>query len=138
MHGSSVNNQSTNNLGSQVVRQIILPAIEKEVNTGQNFAQLRQIYNSMILAVWFKKNLKQALLNQVYTGKSKINGVNVDDPAIKEKIYQQYLQAYKKGVFNYIKEEVDQSSQEIIPRKYFSGGLVCRFNTWIQPLWLKK
>ena len=77
----------------------------------------------MILAVWFKKNLKQALLNQVYTDKSKVNGVNVDDPAIKEKIYQQYLQAYKKGVFNYIKEEVDQNSQEIIPRKYFSGGL---------------
>ena len=77
----------------------------------------------MILAVWFKNNLKQALLNQVYSDKSKVNGVNVDDPAIKEKIYQQYLQAYKKGVFNYIKEEVDQSSQQIIPRKYFSGGI---------------
>ncbi len=77
----------------------------------------------MILAVWFKKNLKQALLNQVYTDKAKVNGVNVDDPAIKEKIYKQYLQAYKKGVFNYIKEEIDQNSQQVIPRKYFSGGL---------------
>ena len=114
---------ATNNLASQIVREIILPAIEQEVNTGKNFSQLRQIYNSMILAVWFKKNLKQALLNQVYTDKSKVNGVNVDDPAIKEKIYKQYLQAYKKGVFNYIKEEVDQNSKEIIPRKYFSGGL---------------
>ena len=116
-------NTHDKHLGSQIVRQIILPAIEQEVNTGKNFAQLRQIYNSMILAVWFKKNLKQALLNQVYTDKSKVNGVNVDDPAIKEKIYQQYLQAYKKGVFNYIKEEVDQSNQQVIPRKYFSGGL---------------
>jgi len=121
--GVGANTVSMNNLGSRIVRQIILPAIEKEVNTGRNFAQLRQIYNSMILAVWFKKNLRQALLNQVYTDKSKVNGVNVDDPAIKEKIYRQYLQAYKKGVFNYIKEEMDQNSQQMIPRKYFSGGL---------------
>ncbi|MBF0504680.1 MAG: hypothetical protein HQL14_06205, partial [Candidatus Omnitrophica bacterium] len=124
---SQLNNPSSsgnvNNLGSQIVREIVLPAIEQEVNTGKNFATLRQIYNSMILAVWFKKNLKEAFLNQVYTDKSKVNGVNVDDPAVKEKIYQQYIQAYKKGVFNFIKEEVDQNSRETIPRKYFSGGL---------------
>jgi hypothetical protein len=113
-----------NTLGSQVIRQVILPAIEHEVNLGQNFAQLRQIYNSMILAVWFKNNLKEALLNQVYSDRAKINGVNVNDPAVREKIYQQYLRAYKKGVFNYIKEDVDPKTQEIIPRKYFSGGLV--------------
>jgi len=121
---SEAKQSQVNNLGSQIIRQIILPAIEKEVNAGKNFAQLRQIYNSMILAVWFKKNLKQALLNQVYTDKSKVNGVKVVDPAIKEKIYQQYLQAYKKGVFNYIKEEVNQTNQQTIPRKYFSGGIV--------------
>src|SRR5207249_4507426 len=39
-----------------------------------------------------------------------------------EQIYQQYLQAYKKGVFNYIKEDADPSAQQSIPRKYFSGG----------------
>ncbi len=123
------NKNDINTLGSQIIRQIILPAIEQEVNHGQNFAQLRQIYNSMILAVWFKKNLKQALLNQVYTDKAKVNGVNADDPAIKEKIYKQYLQAYKKGVFNYIKEEFPPLDGEgkggvvAVPRKYFSGGI---------------
>ena len=126
---ASAQDDKAHTLASNIIRQIILPAIEQEVNNGQNFAQLRQIYNSMILAVWFKKNLKQALLNQVYTDKSKVNGVNVDDPTIKEKIYKQYLQAYKKGVFNYIKEEsfppLDGEGRGgvVIPRKYFSGGL---------------
>lgn len=115
--------QGVNSLGNQIVRKIILPAIEQEVNTGANFARLRQIYNSMILAVWFKKNLKEALLNQVYTDKSKLNGVNVNDPTIKDRIYRQYVQAYRKGVFNYIKEEADSNTQEVVPRKYFSGGL---------------
>jgi len=120
---SEAKQSQVNNLGSSIVRQVILPAIEKEVNQGQNFAQMRQIYNSMILAVWFKSHLKQALLNEVYSDKSKTNGVNADDPAIKEKIYEQYIKAYKKGVFNFIKNDVDQSSQQVIPRKYFSGGL---------------
>ncbi|MBI3601302.1 MAG: fructose-bisphosphate aldolase class I [Candidatus Omnitrophica bacterium] len=108
-------------LGSQIVREIILPELEKEVNTGKNFALLRQIFNSQILATWYKKNLKEALLNQVYADKSTVKGVNLSDPSVKEQIYQQYLKAYKKGVFNYIKEEPGAAGQTI-PRKYFSGG----------------
>ena len=39
-------------------------------------------------------------------------------------IYQRYLKAFKKGVFNYIKEDVDKYTNEAIPRKYFSGGVL--------------
>ena len=108
-------------VSSQVVREVVLPEIEREVNTGKNFAMLRQIFYSQILATWYKKNLKEALLNQVYSDKSTVEGVNVNDPSVKEKIYQQYLKAYKKGVFNYIKEDA-QGDGQMIPRKYFSGG----------------
>jgi hypothetical protein len=114
-------------IASQVIRQIIIPELEREVNQGQNFAPLRQMFYSMILASWYRLALKDALLNQVYSNKAKTDGVLSDDPQIKEKIYRQYLKAYKKGVFNYIKEEVaiDPKSKKegIFPRKYFSGGL---------------
>jgi len=110
-------------LASQLIRSIILPALEKEVNEGKNFANLRQIFHSIILAKWYKETLKNALLNQVYSNKNKISGVDVQDKAIKEKIYQQYLEAYKKGVFNYIKDDIDQASKQVLPRKYFSGGI---------------
>jgi len=116
--------EGINILGSQIVREIILPALEKEVNQGKNFANLRQIFNSLILAKWYKQTLKQALLNQVYSNKNKVAGVDVSDKAITRKIYAQYLQAYKKGVFNYIKEDIDQNTQQPLPRKYFSGGVV--------------
>ena len=136
-------------LGSQIVKQIILPELEKEVNTGKNFANLRQIFNSVILATWYKKNLKEALLNQVYTNQSKVKGIerqgvraNASSGVIAsvakqsqqdlspEQIYEQYLKAYKKGVFNYIKEEVfppldgEGRGGVVIPRKYFSGGIL--------------
>jgi len=114
---------NTHSISSQIVRAIILPEIEQEVNTGKNFAALRQIFNALILASWYKKNLKQALLNQVYSGQGKIKGIDLSDPNVKDRIYAQYLRAYKKGVFNYIKEETDSTTQQTIPHKYFSGGV---------------
>ncbi|HOY10816.1 MAG TPA: hypothetical protein PLB05_12195, partial [Candidatus Omnitrophota bacterium] len=109
-------------VSSDVVREILLPEIEKEVNEGKNFAKLRQIYNSMILATWYKQNLRATLLGQVYVNKGKIKGVDVDDREVKQKIYDQYLEAFRKGVYNYIREDYDMSTKQVIPRKYFSGG----------------
>ena len=136
-------------IGTQIIREIVIPALETEVNEGQNFAPLRQVYNSLILAVWFKKRMKDSILGRKYMDQNKVEGIHYeslaslrgiptsrDDAAISnrttndtEAIYQRYLQAFKKGVFNYIKEE-DISPPPVggargggtIPRKYFSGG----------------
>ena len=113
--------EETNSLGSQIVREVVIPELEKEVNEGENFVQLRQVYNSLILATWFKRNLKNSIYSQ-YIGHNKTSGVDITDKTQKQKIYEQYLEAYKKGVFNYIKEDVDVITQQRIPRKYFSGG----------------
>jgi len=122
---NSVIPDSTPTIGSQVIRKIVIPLLEKEVNEGKNFAPLRQAYSAMLMATYFKRALRQSILGQIYADKDKVLGVDLKDSnAQKEKIYQQYLKAYKKGVFNYIKEDVDTISQQIIPRKYFSGGVV--------------
>jgi hypothetical protein len=114
---------STNALASQIVRDIILPELEKEVNTGTHFAPLRQVYNSLVLANWYKKRMKDSIISQIYTDKNKVAGVDIDDKAEAKKIYDRYVQAFKKGVYNYIKEDYDAVTQESIPRKYFSGGM---------------
>ena len=110
-------------LTQNILRDIILPAIEKEVNEGQNFTQLRQIYHSLILATWYKRNLKESFLGKNYVGQNKISGVDIADKNAKEKIYQQYLEAFKKGVYDYIREDYDHVTQMMVPRKYFSGGV---------------
>jgi len=111
-----------NNVSLAIIREVILPEIEKEVNEGKNFTQLRQIYNSLVLAAWFKNSLRSSLLGKIYVDKSKVAGVDVDDRAIKDKIYDQYMLAYKKGVYNYIREDYDPSVKKVVPRNYFSGG----------------
>ena len=113
-------------LGSQIVREIVLPQLEKEVNEGQNFSPLRQVFSGMILAAWYKRALRESLLGKIYANKDRVKGID-QDPKNNEAIYQQYLKAYKKGVFNFIKEDVDKYTNETIPRKYFSGGFAPNF-----------
>lgn len=112
----------SSDINTQVIKEILIPEIEKEVNNGEIFANLRQIYNSMILATWYKINLKESLLGQVYVNQSKTVGVQTQDKEINNKIYEQYVAAFKKGVYNIIKEDYNPATQEVIPKKYFSGG----------------
>ena len=114
-------NENTKDLSSQISRQIVIPELIKEVNHGQSFAKLRQVYNSFILASWYKKKIKESILSTVYANKNKVDGIQSSslDP---QQIYQQYLQAFKKGAYNYIKEEQDPITRENVTRKYFSGG----------------
>ncbi len=116
------NVEKVSNVSSAIAREVLLPEIEKEVNEGENFAMLRQIYSALILALWYKKTLKESLLGQVYADQSKVKGVDVEDKTIRKKIYQQYLEAFKKGVYSFIKEDDDPYMQKKILRKYFSGG----------------
>ena len=88
-----------NALGSQIVREIVIPALTKEVNEGKNFAQLRQVFYSLILATWYKKKIKDSILNKVYSNQNRIQGLVIPAKAgihPVEPIYQPYLQAFKK------------------------------------------
>src|SRR5271169_3130231 len=90
-------NSEINALGAQIVREIVIPELTKEVNEDKNFAQLRQVYNSLILATWYKKKIKDSILAQVYEDKKKVAGVGYDKNLRNdtEFIYQRYLQAFK-------------------------------------------
>ncbi|MFT5387480.1 MAG: hypothetical protein ACI9E5_000608 [Candidatus Omnitrophota bacterium] len=108
---------------SAVIREVLLPEIEYEVNHGENFATLRQIFNSVILASWYKTNLKESLLGKVYVDQNKLKGIDDNDRETNEAIYAQYVEAFEKGAYNYIKEEYDPQVQEMVAKKYFSGGV---------------
>ncbi|MCP4652044.1 MAG: hypothetical protein GY858_01490 [Candidatus Omnitrophica bacterium] len=113
-----------NEITSRLMRETILPKISHDVNHGKNFARLRQIYHSLILAVWFKEKFKDTFY-QHYIDQGKIKGIDLEGKGAKDKIYNLYVEAYKKGVYNYIKPERDPTTHKRINRKYFSGG--CNF-----------
>jgi hypothetical protein len=114
--------QQYNGLYTSIYREVIIPELEREVNEGKHFAPLRQMYHSLILATWFKRRLKEHIVNRVYADQKKISGLELEEKQVAEKIYGQYLEAMRKGVYNYIKEDYDPLTQALVPRKYFSGG----------------
>ena len=58
-----------------------------------------------MLAGWFKRKLHDTVLAQTFFDKNKIQGANCNDPAVREKIYNEYVKAFKQGAYNYIKTE---------------------------------
>lgn len=114
--------QDINGFSAQIIKEVVLPEIEKEVNTGENFASVRQIYSSAILAAWYKKRLKESLLGRLYADQNKVAGVNAEDMDSGDKIFEKYTAALKTGAYNIIKQDFDLSTQKIVQRKYFSGG----------------
>ncbi|NTV29597.1 MAG: hypothetical protein HGA80_05910 [Candidatus Omnitrophica bacterium] len=113
----------TADLSKQLLREIVIPILEKEVNEGANFAPLRQVYHSLILATWYKRKIKASILGQAYVDHQKTAGIDITDKGEAEKIWARYVEAFRKGAYNYIKEEYDPALQQTIPRKYFSGGV---------------
>lgn len=107
---------------SKIVREVLIPAIEEEINNGETFANLRQIYHAMVLATWYKQSLKESLLGQVYVDQNKTQGVDTRDKEVNQKIYAQYMEAFQKGVYDYIRHDYDKNTKRMVQRKYFSGG----------------
>jgi len=114
--------ESVPEMTKNIISEIILPLLDFEVNEGKHFAPLRQIFHSLILAKWFKKHLRESLLGQEYVDRNQIRGITIDDSKVKERIYQQYLASFKKGVYNQIREHYDPFKQEIVAREYALGG----------------
>jgi hypothetical protein len=116
-------NASSREAVKNVMRAMILPVIEKEMNEGAQFAVARQIYYAGILASWYRGKIKDSLMASAYMDQARVQGIDLDDKSLKEQIYQRYIAAYKKGVVNFIREEEDLATGMVMPRRYFSGGM---------------
>jgi hypothetical protein len=109
-------------LVSDVFRQMILPELEREVNSGPAFSRLRQVYYALILADWYKKNFQMISGLSSYVDQGRLAGLATESPHLREQVWGQYMQAYQIGVFNFVREESSPDGGQI-PRKYFSGGI---------------
>ncbi|MBF0594681.1 MAG: hypothetical protein HQL22_06910 [Candidatus Omnitrophica bacterium] len=127
---ASTGNQEKTSTGAEdavsrdVARKVLLPIIKQDVNHGRQFERIRQIFYALILAKWYKDRFKEGFLGSSYIGKNKVTGIDIEDVKLKEKIFEQYVQTFRKGVYNFIREDVDPLTKETVPRKYFSGGVV--------------
>lgn len=101
--------------------EILIPSIEEEVNHGQNFNPLRQIYSAVILAKYLKHKLKHGNFKALANSEVN-NGIRHKHAAIKEDTYKQYLASVKNGTYNVALKIKDENNKRI-KRNYFCGGI---------------
>lgn len=99
----------------------ILAEVKLDINQGKNFSQLRQIFYSIALAQWFKAKLENSFFRH-YINKNKINGIDLDDKSIKDKIWHQYVESFEIGAYDIVAKVKDGNTGIAQKKKYFSGG----------------
>ncbi|MBL7151575.1 MAG: hypothetical protein ISS89_03190, partial [Candidatus Omnitrophica bacterium] len=116
--------KTLNEYSSQLIRDLIIPKLTKEINTSSRYAPLRQIYYSLILAQWFKARFygKGGLYSWLINRRN-LQGLTSKTSWSKTTYFQAYQKSFKDGEYN-IKEPVSTPYGQTI-RSYFSGGFVC-------------
>lgn len=112
-----------NEYSSQLIRELILPKLSKEINISKRYAPLRQVYYSLILSQWFKARFygKGDTYSRIINRKDLTNLIS-QEPWSKTTYFQAYQKSFKDGEYN-IKEPVYTPYGQTI-RSYFSGGMI--------------
>lgn len=102
------------------VESELLKSVAREVNAGRNFAPLRQMVYSIILAQCFKRKFAESLYSFYFDSK-KTAGLDINDPDLKEKVFAKYVESFEKGAYDITRKERNAAGH-LQKRKYFSGG----------------
>jgi CheY-like chemotaxis protein len=114
--------KALNEYSSQLIRELIIPKITKEVNTSKRYAALGQVYYSLILAQWFKQKFSnQSNIYSNLIDKRDLTGLISKTIYSKTTYFQEYQKSFKNGEYN-LKEPVYTPFGQTI-RSYFSGGV---------------
>ena len=111
-----------NEYSSELIRELIIPKLTKEVNSSKRYAPLRQVYYSLILSRWFKLRFT----GKIGTYASLINSRDLTNLLSKESwsktsYFKEYQKSFSAGEYNTQEQVYTPTGQTI--RSYFSGGI---------------
>ncbi|MFA4854564.1 MAG: hypothetical protein WC616_04345 [Candidatus Omnitrophota bacterium] len=126
--------KALNEYSSQLIRELIIPKLTKEVNLSKRYAPLRQVYYSLILSRWFKSRFQQVANRHAYSlqngtvpdfvsliDKNDLTNLTSKTDWSKTTYFNEYKKSFAQGEYN-IQEPIYTPSGQTI-RSYFSGGM---------------
>jgi len=136
--------KALNEYSTQLIKELIIPKLTKEVNSSKRYAPLRQVYYSLILSRWFKQKFRRSSLRgtaseakqdeaclsgrqAISTGyiglidTKNLTNLTSKDPWSKTTYFKEYQKSFTAGEYN-IQEPVYTPTGQVI-RSYFSGGI---------------
>jgi len=114
--------KALNEYSSELIRELIIPKLTREVNSSKRYAPLRQVYYSLILARWFKLRFsgKTGNYTSLINTRDLTNLISLE-PWSKTTYFKQYQKSFTEGEYS-LKAQVYTPTGQAI-RSYFSGGL---------------
>lgn len=115
-----------NAYSAQLIRELLIPQLIREVNASKQYAGLRQVYFSLILAQWVKKQRladsgeRAGMSPEIDSGN--LTGLESEQPWSKDVYFQEYERSFEQG--EYRKQRSVPDRDGITIRQYFSGGVV--------------
>jgi len=115
-----------NQYSTQLIRELILPKLTQEVNTSKKYAQLRQVFFSLILSRWFKDRYSKVTASPDNSYANRIDSGNLTNLTSKEAwskdyYFNEYKKSFQEGEYN-LKEQIITPTGQLI-RSYVSGGI---------------
>src|SRR3989339_1726834 len=121
-----------NQYSTQLIRELILPKLTQKVNSSKDYANLRQVYFSLILARWFKETYKgrfsggNSLLERTVPMTKLIDSGDLTNLTSKQAwdkttYFQAYQKSFQEGEYS-LSEPVYTPTGQVI-RRNMSGGI---------------
>lgn len=118
---------------ANLMRELILPKLNEKVNDDLIYADLRQVFHSLILARWYRQRVSYRHGSLVNTVDSRVlTELDSAFDCSPQDVYQDYLKSVKEGEYSFDEETTYGNSFYMIreTKHYFSGGVDFR-NIWI-------
>jgi hypothetical protein len=104
--------------------EMIRPLVIRDINTQKEYADLRTVYHSLILAQWYKNKFQSspALFSDEFNS-GKIVSYESDTPWKPESTWQAYRTSFEEHEYECIKtQEFTQGTTKITSTKTYEGG----------------
>ncbi|RJP27301.1 MAG: class I SAM-dependent methyltransferase [Candidatus Omnitrophota bacterium] len=124
--------KALNEYASELMRQFIIPELIKDVNTAKRYSLLRRVYNSLILAQWFKARYAgSSSFYPALVDKGNLTGLTSEKAWDSAYYFNEYKKSFESGEYN-LKEPVFTAYGQSV-RTYFSGGIALNNVVFMAP-----
>jgi hypothetical protein len=110
----------------QLMRELILPELNRKVNESPAYADLRAAYRALVLAKWYKDKFSRSpgsLVDSAFF--SAVEDSDLESGYEPSQIYQEYLASLQNGEYKFSDSNYGRLDfyLQVITRDYFCGGV---------------
>lgn len=110
----------------ELEEELVLPLVVEEVNSGEFYSDLRQVYVSLALAQWYKERVDGQRMFSDLIDSEDLTGLESEAAWSPRDIWEKYVESYEEGEYQYEKTRTYTRDGFIVTETtvYTGGGVL--------------